>query len=269
MWMLAYHSVVADKGTVDGPDDPTADALVRRLLTADKVLVNDDYLNRMTLQAEHYEKYAPYMRLNPVVDGTWFEIVAPMWPHNPYRLGFMTYAVQEYQCKMLIATADPLDGDRQDFNLWTNNGVYIQPDHDGNPSFAFAVNKRMLPEHVVRDLIVMGNIIGAMSLFDHKVNKERKLSRGMLREHGMGHYKATRVRYISLTDPRPLPVPLGGTHASPALHTVKGHWRWKGTAKERWIEAFKRGNPAYGEIVHEYGTGKKIRVPAQELTDAR
>ena len=52
-------------------------------------------------------------------------------------------------------------------------------------------------------------------------------------------------------EPRIKVDPLGGTHASPRAHDRRGHWR---TLKEKtiWVRPCRVGNPADGQIFHDY-----------------
>lgn len=253
-WMIAYHMVQQRDNIVSGKDVPEADRYCHQLLTADKVLINDDYLDRMMQLATERERYQPLLRLNGAVDGTWFEVEQPTEAIGT-RFGFLVYDTSDAHCKLVLC----LPSVEHAYSLWS--GVEIIHEADQN-AFSFGVIDGMKKDPLLNIiLITIANMIGAFSLFGHEHMRERKLSRGTLRRHGIGQYRAVRVRYVSLTDPKPPPVSLGGTHASPARHTVKGYWRFKGTPLERWVAAYKRGNPAYGEIVHEYGTGKKVRLP--------
>lgn len=52
-------------------------------------------------------------------------------------------------------------------------------------------------------------------------------------------------------EPRLKSEPQGGTHASPRAHDRRGHWR---TIKEKkvWVRPCRVGNPADGQIFHDY-----------------
>lgn len=48
----------------------------------------------------------------------------------------------------------------------------------------------------------------------------------------------------------------GGTHASPRLHDVRGHWAVSKKGKRYWVKPHRRGDSAKGTIFHDYVTGE-------------
>lgn len=54
-----------------------------------------------------------------------------------------------------------------------------------------------------------------------------------------------------VVQPRPKSSPQGGTHASPRAHDRRGHWR---TLKDKrvWVKPCRVGNPADGQVFHDY-----------------
>lgn len=57
--------------------------------------------------------------------------------------------------------------------------------------------------------------------------------------------------------PRVKSEPQGGTHASPRAHDRRGHWR---TLKEKkvWVRPCRVGNPADGQVFHDYKVPEPI-----------
>jgi hypothetical protein len=73
------------------------------------------------------------------------------------------------------------------------------------------------------------------------------------------HAKRLRQRKLPLFDwhtvtiepPKPKAEAQGGTHASPRLHDVRGHWVKRGD-KRYWRKAHQRGDASLGVVFHDY-----------------
>lgn len=89
-----------------------------------------------------------------------------------------------------------------------------------------------------------------------------------LNEHAMPTYTATpksnnakRIRQgkkpmfdwhtVTIEPPKPKAEAQGGTHASPRLHDVRGHWVKRGD-KRYWRKAHQRGDASIGVVFHDY-----------------
>jgi hypothetical protein len=56
---------------------------------------------------------------------------------------------------------------------------------------------------------------------------------------------------------------LGGSHASPRVHLVRGHPRQYEPGKWTWVQAHARGNRALGVVHKDYTAGPALLVPAR------
>jgi hypothetical protein len=65
---------------------------------------------------------------------------------------------------------------------------------------------------------------------------------------------------VIIEPPKPKAEAQGGTHASPRLHDVRGHWVQRGD-KRFWRKAHQRGDASIGVVFHDY----KLKGEANEL----
>ena len=56
---------------------------------------------------------------------------------------------------------------------------------------------------------------------------------------------------------------LGGTHASPRVHLVRGHPREYAVGKWTWVQAHARGNPVSGMVHKDYSAGPALLAAPQ------
>ena len=56
---------------------------------------------------------------------------------------------------------------------------------------------------------------------------------------------------VTIEPPKPKTEAQGGTHASPRLHDVRGHWVKRGD-KRLWRKAHQRGDASIGVVFHDY-----------------
>ena len=65
---------------------------------------------------------------------------------------------------------------------------------------------------------------------------------------------------VAIEPPKPKAEAQGGTHASPRLHDVRGHWVKRGD-KRFWRKAHQRGDASIGVVFHDY----KLKGEVSEL----
>lgn len=61
---------------------------------------------------------------------------------------------------------------------------------------------------------------------------------------------------VTIEPPKPKAEAQGGTHASPRLHDVRGHWVKRGD-KRYWRKAHQRGDASLGVVFHDYKLKEK------------
>lgn len=236
---------------------PSDTGLAEGLLTADKVLVDRPFMDRyQEIKLAVITRY-PDVRLNAMLPGSWFEF-APN-SKTVRRAGILLRDTRDDWCHF-----DFYMTDGQRIGGW-NGELQKQPEKGHSLLTAPAKWNDAGPMDGSQDKwkMLITVFLQGMSLFERRIGLVRDIPHSIVQSAGIGKYKRMQVRYIALDQPTPRRSEEIGTHASPCLHTVRGHWRWKGTEREHWVEAFRRGDPAFGEIVHEYGLRK--RLPSGKL----
>lgn len=159
---------------------------------------------------------------------------------------------------VLLFTVPDGDGEAVDHRIWSRSFKHIRGGEHARfsqklelPSYALAaLGLLSVPSAVRIEHVAIGN----MSLH------QRRLRQGKAPfeyEHRIVGIDPTVTSLIFDTAAKAE----GPTRASPALHWRRGHWRDKGTPKEKWIDATVVGDPQRGVIDHSYVVAPLSRSP--------